>query len=57
MTLSKSKLLSWIQQQQGFMRTGIKFNNIHGTTATICEGKLDCWNLLVEAIEEGDFDV
>ncbi len=55
MTLSKSKLLEWIQVRQVIADTQLTYAAF--LSAKIIRGHKTCWNLLVEAIEEGDFDV
>ena len=44
MTISKTKLLEWVRQQRAID----KERNI--------TWRVDCWNLLTEAIEKGEFD-
>ena len=52
MTISKTKLLEWVRQQQKDAEKRMLFaSRLVGLSA-----RMECWNLLIEAIEAGDFD-
>ena len=53
-TISKTKLLEWVRQQQKNATCKMGWGN-YGNNI-ILKANLSCWNLLTEAIEEGEFD-
>jgi len=56
MTISKEKLLEWVRQQQGIVRSSVKYESNYPVTCSSLHAQLDCWNLITATIEAGDFD-